>query len=431
METTVVSKLAVRLVPFLFLLYIVAYLDRINVGFAALQMQAQLGLNDRVYGLGAGLFFAGYFFFQVPSNLALERIGARRWISTLMILWGCVSSSMMFVRTPREFYALRFLLGVAEAGFFPGMILYLKNWFPSRARARAVACFMAANPVAGIVGGPISGALLGLQSTAGLAGWQWLFLMEGLPAIVLGTAAFFFLTDRPEEAAWLTTEQRAWLLDVLKGERKSPSAIARTDAFMGLTNGRVWLFSLVYFGLTTCSYGTVFWLPKLIRSFSTANNFAIGVISTIPYLAAAVAMVLVGIHSDRTGERRWHVALSAFTGVAGTFAAAYAGSLAGAVTALSVTLMAVYAMLGPFWAMPTRQFHGAAAATSIALINSVGNLGGLFGPYVIGLIRNSTGGFRGGLLVAGTTLALSGSAVFLIPAPKTGAATPAGATPDS
>ena len=426
-ETAAVRKLTTRLVPFLFLLYIVAYLDRINVGFAALQMQAQLRFSDGVYGLGAGMFFVGYFFFQVPSNLAMERIGARRWISMLMIFWGFISSSMMFVRTPGEFYALRFLLGTAEAGFFPGMILYLKNWFPLVARARTVAWFMTANPVAGIVGGPISGALLSLQNTGGLAGWQWLFLMEGMPAIILGAVVFFFLTERPEEASWLTPEQRAWLIGALKNERHSPSAVARTDALAGLTSGRVWLFSFVYFGLTTCVYGIVLWLPNLIRNFSQASNFVIGIISTIPYLAAAVAMVLVGFHSDRSGERRLHVALCALTGAAAMLVAAYSASVVGVVAAVSVALMAAEAMLGPFWAMPTSLFHGTAAATSIALINSIGNLGGLFGPYVIGLIRSSTGRFRGGLLVAGATLALSGCAVLLVRVPQAGVAPAASA----
>src|SRR5690348_14306858 len=266
-ETTLVSKLTRRLVPFLFLLYIVAYLDRINVGFAALQMQSQLHLNDEVYGLGAGLFFAGYFIFQVPSNLLLERVGARRWLAALMVAWGVISSSMIFIRTPHSFYALRFLLGAAEAGFFPGVILYLKNWFPARARARTVASFMTAAPLSGVVGGPISGALLGLHH-AGLAGWQWMFLMEGVPAIFLGGVAGWYLTDRPEQARWLAEDERAWLLENLRSERQQTAAISSTNIWAAFCHWRIWLLAVVYFGLNTVSYGVSLWLPNLIRSLS-------------------------------------------------------------------------------------------------------------------------------------------------------------------
>ena len=410
-ETTVIRKLTLRLIPFLFLLYIVAYLDRINVGFAALQMQRQLGLTDAVYGLGAGMFFAGYFFFQVPSNLVLERVGARRWIATLMVLWGVISCSMIFAAGPRSFYLLRFLLGAAEAGFFPGIIFYLKSWFPAQARARTVARFMTAAPLSGVVGGPLSGALLGLRLTPGLAGWQWMFLIEGIPAIVLGGVAFSYLVDRPEDARWLSAQEKKWLLDALRSETTS----ATKSGFSSVWSLAVpiLLLALVYFGLNTVSYGMSLWLPRLIQSLAGLSNFEIGLLSAIPYIAAAIAMVLVGLHSDRTGERRWHTAIPAFTGAAALCLAAYSTSVSIAVILISVTVLGVFSMMGPFWSMPTRMLSGTAAAAGIAVINSIGNLGGFAGPYVIGLVRDSTGQFRVGLLLVAGALALSGAIAAL------------------
>jgi ACS family tartrate transporter-like MFS transporter len=413
-EEVVVRKLTWRLVPFLFLLYIVAYLDRINVGFAALQMREQLAFTDAVYGLGAGMFFAGYFFFQVPSNLALQRIGARRWIALLMTLWGVISSSMLLVSGPRSFYLLRFLLGAAEAGFFPGVILYLKNWFPAQARARTVARFMTAGPLSGVVGGPLSGALLGLHLKAGLAGWQWMFLMEGIPAILLGAVTWTYLIDRPEEAPWLRSEERDWLIENLRREREQVSPGASAGVFSAFGNPQVWMLALVYFGLNTVSYGVSLWLPTLIRSVSGVGNFTIGLLSAIPYVAAAVAMVLVGLHSDRERERRWHTALPAFTGALALMGAAYSTSVAPAILAISIATLGVFSMLGPFWAMPTSLLSGTAAAAGIAFINSVGNLGGFVGPYVIGLVRTSTGQFKGGLLLVGAALATSGAIVLMV-----------------
>jgi MFS transporter, ACS family, tartrate transporter len=412
-EAALVAKLGRRLVPFLFLLYIVAYLDRINVGFAALQMQGQLHLSDEVYGLGAGLFFAGYFVFQLPSNLLLERVGARRWLAGLMVAWGAISSSMIFVRSPHGFYALRFLLGVAEAGFFPGVILYLKNWFPADARARTVAWFMTAAPLSGVVGGPISGALLGLQH-AGLAGWQWMFLMEGIPAMALGALTVWALTDRPQDARWLSEEQRSWLLATLRREYEQTSAVTRTNVWAAFTHPGIWLLVLVYFGLNTVSYGVSLWLPNLIRSLSGVSDFVIGLLSAIPYIAAAIAMVLVGAHSDRSGERRWHTAVPAFAGAAGLLLAAQTTSVVPMIAGITVAVLGVFSMMGPFWAMPTSLLTGTAAAAAIALINSIGNLGGFFGPYIIGLVRTHTGSFKDGLLVIGATLAVGGAIALLV-----------------
>lgn len=402
----VVAKLTRRLLPFLFLLYIVAYLDRINVGFAALQMKGQLGLSDEVYGLGAGIFFAGYFFFQVPSNLALARFGARKWIAVIMVVWGLVSGSMIFVGSPRGFYLLRFLLGAAEAGFFPGMILYLKRWFPSGARASAIALFMTAAPLAGVVGGPISGVLLGVE-WGHLRGWQWLFVLESLPAIVLGGVVLIYLTDRPEIARWLTTEERAWLVDQLAQE-DSPHPRTSSGVFSALTQARVWMLVVVYIGVTTAAYGIGLWLPSLLSNASGNSNFVIGLLSAIPYLATVVAMVLVGAHSDRTRERKWHLAGSAFACAIGLCCAAFSNSTTADVIFLSVTLMAAFSMNAPFWATTTEMLSDTSAAAGIALINSFGNLGGFLGPYIIGLVRTWTGSFRAGLLVVAAVLTLSG-----------------------
>lgn len=411
---SVIPRLTRRLVPFLFVLYIIAYLDRINVGFAALQMQQQLHFNDAVYGLGAGMFFAGYMFFQLPSNLILHRVGARRWICLLMVVWGFVSCAMVFVTTPRSFYALRFTLGLAEAGFFPGMILYLRNWFPASARARTVALFMTAAPLAGVIGGPVSGALLTLHNRGGLAGWQWLFLIEGLPAILLGAVVVFYLTDTPANAVWLPPESRQWLINTLEQERRSTSTSGFTNAPAALRSGRVWLLTFMYFGMNTCTYGISLWLPTVIRSLSGVSSFVIGLLSAIPYIAAAISMVIIGYHSDRTGERRWHAAILAFVGSAALLTAAYSHSVVPMIAAISIAVLAEFSMMGPFWSIPTTFLAGTGAAAGIALINSIGNLGGFFGPYIIGRVRNSTGEFKGGLLVVAAAMAFAGCIAAVI-----------------
>jgi ACS family tartrate transporter-like MFS transporter len=402
-----------RLMPFLFLLYIVAYLDRINVSFAVLQMRGQLGLSDRAYGRAAGMFFAGYFFFQLPSNLVLEKFGVRRWISGLMITWGVISCLMIFIRGPVSFYAMRFLLGAAEAGFFPGMILYMKRWFPANARARAVAWFMTANPLAGIVGSPVSGALLGL-SGKGLSGWQWMFLMEGIPAILLGAAVFWALSDSPREAGWLKGEERAWLLERLALEQQAESSLKKENLWQVLISPRIWMLSIVYFGVSTTMYGVTLWLPSVIRSLSGLSYFLTGAVSALPFLVTAIAMVLVGMHSDRVGERRWHTAIPAFVGAAALVAAGYGASTAVVVACIGLGMACAEAMVGPFWAMATSRMAGLSAAAGIAVINSLANLGGYFGPDIIGFFRKASGGFRGGLLAIGATLALSGGIAMIV-----------------
>jgi MFS transporter, ACS family, tartrate transporter len=411
LEARTVRKLFWRLLPFLFLVYVVNYLDRINVGFAALQMQAQLGLSDRVYGLGAGIFFAGYFIFQLPSNLALTRVGARRWIASIMTLWGAISCCMIFVRSGHEFYALRFLLGVAESGFFPGIILYLKNWFPASARARAMALFMTANPIAGVVGGPISGALLGLHVWR-LEGWQWLFVIEGAPAILLGIATLALLAERSESVSWLSSEQRNWLTAELQRESEAHPDATRHWS-VAFASGRIWLLTLVYCGVTTCMYGIVYFLPKMIRVVSVASNFKIGLLSTLPYLTAAIAMVLVAMHSDRKLERRRHLAYIACAGAIAACAAGYASSTAGTVLFLSIALSAPLSMLGPFWAFSTNSLSETTAPAGIALINSLGNFGGFAGPYLMGLL-SAKAGYRWGMVVIGSALFLAGLIALLV-----------------
>ena len=401
-----------RLMPFLFLLYIVAYLDRINVSFAVLQMGEPLHLTDKVKGLGFGMFFAGYFFFQVPSNLVLQKMGVRRWISGLMVTWGVVSCSMIFIRGPVSFYVLRFLLGAAEAGFFPGMILYLRQWFPARARARAVAWFMTANPLAGVIGSPISGALLGLHG-AGLAGWQWLFLLEGTPAVVLGATVFWVLANSPREARWLSDEQRTWLVDELEREQREDSVAQREGLWSVLASWRVWALSIVYFGLPTCMYGVTAWLPTAVHSLSRLSDQMVGVVVAIPYLATAIAMVLVGRHSDRSRERRWHTALPAFLGATALVVAAYSRAPLTVITGMSLGMLGAQSMAGPFWAMATSRMNGATAAAAIAVINSIANLGGYFGSSIIGLLRSPSGSFGGGLLSIGAVLAVSGCMALL------------------
>jgi ACS family tartrate transporter-like MFS transporter len=415
LEAGVVRKLLWRLLPFLFLLYIVNYLDRINVGFAALQMRDQLGFSDDVFGTGFGIFFIGYFFLQVPSNLALARVGARRWMAAIMISWGIVSCCMVFVRTVHSFYSLRFVLGAAEAGFFPGIILYLKNWFPASARARAVAWFMTANPLAGVVGGPISGALLNLHH-AGLAGWQWMFIIEGVPAVLLAVVVVLTLKDHPQDAGWLGSEEKAWLVGTLDRERQA--VVSRTDVWAAFLNWRVWLMVIVYFGLTASAYGLILWMPNYIHSLSLLSNFGIGVVSVIPYVATAAAMVLVGMATDSSGRHRAYLSGSAFSASVFLLIAAQMNSIVPGLAFVSLALMATLSMLGPFWATSTSLLGGTAAAAGIAIINSVGNLGGYFGPKIIGLSRVAGGGFRGGMLVISVCLALAGIVALVVRPPR-------------
>jgi sugar phosphate permease len=400
-----------RLVPLLFLLYIVAYLDRINVGFASLQMNRALGFSATTYGFGAGVFFLSYVLFEIPSNVILARIGARVWIARIMISWGIVSSAMMFVASARGFYVLRFLLGLAEAGFFPGIIFYLTRWFPRRERARTIAAFMTATLIAGVVGGPVSGALLAMDGAAGLAGWQWLFLVEGFPAVALGFVVLAALTVHPRDAGWLTAAQRAALAQRLAAEAREQRD---ADATMALTEPRTWLLAIVYFTIPVTLYGIGFWLPQMLKQASGAGDFTIGLLSAIPYACGAAAMVVVGQHSDRVGERRWHVLLPALLGAAGLALSPLGSGTAWTVATLSIAMLGLASMFGPFWALATAPMRGTAAAASIALINSVGNIGGFVGPSMLGAINDATHSFAAGLFAIAAMLAAGAALVLFV-----------------
>jgi MFS transporter, ACS family, tartrate transporter len=397
-ETALYSKLTRRLIPFMFVLYIVSYLDRINVGFAALQLNAALHFDPTVFGLGAGIFFLGYFIFEIPSNLIMQRVGARVWIARILVTWGVISSAMMFVNGPFSFYILRFLLGLAEAGFFPGMILYLTHWFPAEARGRAVARFMTATAIAGVIGGPVSGLLLKMDGIGGLAGWQWLFLLEGLPAVVLGFVTLAYLPNDPKAAGWLSAEEKQWIETKLAVEREHVLQHGHVSLRGAIASGRVWTLSLIYFSVIISFYGISLWLPQIVQSFSGMTDLMVGFTSAIPYLAAAIGMVIVGKSSDNRSERAGHVAVSAVVGAVGLTAAAFLTTPVAELAALTLAAVGIWGTLGPFWAMSSRTLTGTAAAAGIALINSIGNLGGFAGPYLIGVVRSRTNSFAGALI---------------------------------
>jgi sugar phosphate permease len=393
-EEAAYRKVTRRIIPFLFLCYIFAYVDRVNVGFAKLQMQQDLGISDAVYGASAGIFFIGYFFFEVPCNIALQKIGAKYWLGPIMIVWGIVSASTMLVKTPGQFYAVRFLLGIVESGFFPGVILYLTFWYTRKHRAKMVAVFMTATPIAGVLGGPASGWLLkNLSSTGGLRGWQWLYLVEALPSIVAGIVTMFFLADGPHKARWLTDGERSLLLHRLDEEdqfKKSAGhghLLAR-DVFR---SKRVWLLCFIYFGFVMGNYGISFWLPQIVKDTLTSDPWQIGLLTAIPWAVAAVAMVLVGHHSDATGERRWHIGIAGIVCALGFGLSAIPG-ISGVMGLLALTLgmAGMTSAYSTFWSLPTALLSGSAASAGIAWINSVGNLAGYVSPYLIGKVRDVT-----------------------------------------
>jgi MFS transporter, ACS family, tartrate transporter len=407
-DRTIAKKVAWRLAPLLMVCYFVAFLDRVNVGFAALAMNADLGFDSAVFGLGAGIFFIGYFIFEVPSNLVLERLGARVWIARIMFSWGLISAATALVWNDTSFYIARFLLGAAEAGFFPGVVLYLTYWFAAEHRAKMVGLFMAAVPISGIIGSPLSGWLLGLEGSLGLHGWQWLFILEGLPSMILSVLVWRCLTDQPSEARWLAAAERELLETTLERERTHRETVRKYRLGEALTNGRVLLLGLLYFGLVTGLYGVTFWLPQIVKGFGGLSNFEVGLVAALPTLASAVAMVAWTRHSDQTRERPWHVALPAFMGCLGLTASAYVSDPILSTIALSVALIGIYAAIATSWTLPTAFLTGTAAAGGLALINSIGNLGGFAGPYFVGWIKNATGAYSFALLVIGIGLALSG-----------------------
>ncbi|MBB5496050.1 MFS transporter [Paraburkholderia sp. MM5384-R2] len=422
LEARTLQRVTVRLVPFLILCYFIAYLDRVNVGFAALQMNKALDLSASAFGFGAGVFFIAYFFFEVPSNLLLERFGARRWIARIMFTWGILAGAMAFIpdiarftglSPAHVFFGLRILLGVAEAGFFPGIIFLLTLWFPAAYRGRVVGYFMAAIPLSTVIGGPISGALLSLDGRGGLGGWQWLYLIEALPAVLLSVAVLLYLTDKPVDATWLSAEERDWLIARQKQEREHREAVRHFSVKEALIHPRVLAIALIYFGANATNYGLSFFLPQIVKSFGL-TNLQTGFVTSLPYVVGLVSMILWGRHSDRHLERRWHVAIALFVAAAGIAAAAGLDNPVQKMIALSIAGFGIFGCLPVIWTLPAAFLSGAAAAGGIAAINSLGNLAGFFGPFAMGWIKDSTGGFGAGLLCLSGAGLIGMAAVLLL-----------------
>jgi MFS transporter, ACS family, tartrate transporter len=402
-QPATVRKLYVRLIPFLVVLYVVAFLDRVNVGFAALQMNAELGFSATQFGVGSAMFFVGYCLAEVPSNLILARVGARLWIARIMITWGLLAAGIMFVRTPQQFYVMRFLLGVAEAGFFPGIVFYLSQWFPAANRARAIGAFMTGIPLSGIVGGPLSGAILGLGGHLGLAGWQWLFLLEGLPAVLLAFAVFRYLDDSPRQAHWLKASEKSELIAALQAESEARGDNCPKSVRQTLANHTVWLLGLIFLLANVGYYGYAIWSPQIIKNISGAGDFLTGVIAGGISLAMAIAMIANARHSDKSDERYLHVALPLTLMTVGFFGFMSAHSPVFALCALALVPIGIGSAYGPFYASPSAFLADDAAAAGIALIASLANVGGIIGPALIGWMKDLSGGYRGSSLVLGLT----------------------------
>ena len=413
------ARMTWRLVPFLFACYLCAYLDRVNVGFAKLQMLGQLGFSETIYGLGAGVFFLGYFLFEIPSNLVLHRYGARRSIARIMVLWGLISAATLMVETPRQFYVLRFLLGAAEAGFFPGIILYLTYWFPAARRGRVTALFVTAVPVASVIGAPLSGYLLqAFDGHRGWAGWQWLFLLEALPSLALGVAALFVLRDRPGDARWLSAAERAFIEHEL---RRDAAGITHARIVDGLRLPQVWAMAAVYFAFVMGLYGLSFWLPTMLKELGFAQPLTIGLLSAIPFGVGCVAMLAIARHADHSGERRWHIAVPALVGGVGLVASALlAHSPPLAIAALTAGACGVLAAIPQTWALTTALVGGDAAASGIALVNSFGNLSGFVGPYAIGWLKDATGSTAAGVSLLAVSMFVGAALVLRITEHKRG-----------
>jgi ACS family tartrate transporter-like MFS transporter len=413
-----------RLLPFLFLLYIIAFLDRINISFAGLDMTRELGFSDQVFGLGSGIFFAGYVLLEIPGSLIVELWSARKWIARIMISWGLVGSLTGLVHTAHQFYWARFILGVAEAGFFPGIVVYLTHWYREQDRARAMAVFMSAIPVAQVVGAPISGALLNIH-WLGYSGWRWLLVLEGVPAVIAGFAALFYLTDRPRDARWLSDEERAWLTGELEAEARAKPGprVSVWRAFWSVFRNRdVILLTAVYFLGSCAQYGFTFWLPKMIQRLSGFGSFEVAMIATLPFLASWPAMLLLSWNSDRTGERRWHTATAYVALAAGLAGSVWAGDrIALGMIMFSLAGIGINARLPAFWTLPAALLGGATAAASIGAINCIGNLGGLVGPYLLGVLSTTTGSYTSGIWYLTGASVLAAVVILLVrtkPEPK-------------
>lgn len=407
-------KIIWRIMPILVIGYIIAYIDRVNVSFAKLQMLGDLKFSESVYGVGAGIFFLGYFAFEVPSNLMLHKLGARLWICRVIVTWGVVSALTALVRTPTQFYMARLLLGVAEAGFFPGMILYLTYWFPAHRRAAMVALLLAGNPVSGIIGGPLSGFILQHFSRArGLAGWQWLFILEAAPAILFGVVIFLFLDNGIEDAKWLSARERATVAADIHAEARTKSHVSMASAF---TSPKVWLLCAIFFGIEMGSYAVGFWQPTIIRQTGVSDAFKIGLLTVIPYTVALVSLVLTGRHSDRTRERRWHIIVPSLVAAVGFMLCTLAGSSTWlAMAGLVLAAAGVITSVAMFWALPTALLGGNAAAAGIAFVNCMGNLGGFFSPTIIGALKTRTGTLNSGLYLIVGCMVASSILILMLP----------------
>src|SRR6266481_2091074 len=408
------KRIAWRLLPFLFLLYIIAFLDRMNVGAAALQMPGDLGFNDKVVGLGAGMFFIGYVLLEIPGALIAERWSARRWIARIMISWGIITALMAFIHTAREFYLVRFLVGAAEAGFFPAVIVYVSHWFRYQDRAKAIAVFYAANPLSYVIGSPLAGLLLGI-TWLGLRGWRWLFILEGIPAVLLGVITIFYLTDWPEQARWLPEDERSWITEQLRREKEAKKRVHSFSVWGALRNRDVLLLTLCYFCAMTGSYGIAFWLPTIVKRLSGLSDMNVTLLAAMPYVAGFVTQQLNGWHSDRTGERRWHAALPVvLCGAALSLAVIYSSRPAISIALFVLVGACFYGFQPCFWAVPTLFLSESAAAASIGLINSVGNLGGFVGPLVMGYLVGRTHNFSAGLWYLVGSLIMSGMLMLAV-----------------
>jgi ACS family tartrate transporter-like MFS transporter len=396
LENETILQVAKRLLPFIFLCYFVCLIDRVNLSFAALTMNKDLGLSAYAYSLGASIFFIGYFIFEVPSNLALERLGARLWITRIMVTWGLVSAGTAFIQGETSFLVMRMLLGLAEAGFFPGMILYMTFWFPAAYRARVIAGFMLAIPVTGVIGGPLATSLMELNGTWGLAGWQWMFLAEGIPSVLIGCLVPLCMTDRPERARWLRDDQRAWLAEVLKRERQQVEDLhSRASLWRACIDPRVLALCLVYFGIGTATYGFVYFLPQVIKGLGL-SNLQTGFVSAIPDVFGTLGMLIWGHFSDRQADRRWSVLAALFVCGFGLLGIGLFSSSGWSLIAMAMVSIGINASRPMFWALPSTFLTGTAAAGAIALINSVGNLGGIVGPVMLGWVKDTTNSFSGG-----------------------------------
>jgi D-galactonate transporter len=417
-EAATYNRVAWKLIPFLLILYIISFLDRVNVGFAKLQMSADIGLSDAVFGLGAGIFFIGYAACEIPSNLLLQRFGARFWIARILVVWGIISVCFMFVSTPAQFLTLRFLLGIAEAGFYPGIVLYLSYWFPSKLRSQVLALFFIGIPIAGLIGGPLSGFIMkSMADVFGLPGWQWLFLLEGAPAIIGGIVTYFYLSNGPKDARWLTKNERDVIIPALEAEEAAHHAKGHGHRFLdAIVSLRVWLLALTNFTLLGGIYGISFWLPQIVKDLGVQDLFLNGIVTSIPFAVACAAMVIVGRSSDRTRERKWHIIVCSAIGALGLIGGASLTSVPVlALASLSLGLAGALASITVLWVLPSALLTGAAAAAGIALMATVGNVGGYVAPYVLGLAKEATGRLDIGLYLMAAAMVIGALLVHFLP----------------